>query len=744
MTTAILQPFARLRARARAGILVEAAGALAVAGGVFMVASFVLDRTFRLEVGYRAALLILLALVLARIVSKRLLRPMRVQLTDDELALAVERHDPPLRQALISAVQFARAPVERARGESTQMMNYVVGDVSARMRKIPFASALDRMRALRYGALAAALVVGVVGWIAVDRGVFKLWFRRNVLLSGLEWPRRTLLEFVEPVLRLPQGDDLTLRVAAQGIVPEQVHLSYRFAGGERGRETMTLTGEAEFRTTLTAMLEGVTVWAHGGDGETEELRIEIVQRPVITDLQVSVEPPAYASAAAIASTTEGDVRILRGSKLAISARSDKPAREAFLLVGEAERRPLAVDADGHTLRGQLVPTETGAVIIDVVDADRLGAKAPPRLYVRVQDDQAPSVDLRLSGIGSMVTPIARVPADLVVRDDFGLVEVSAWQRVSGKAAAATPPVEIPSEGAVEPPPETVEPGSEQPEPEPEFVPVAATGLAGLTAGERELRTEVVVDLRDLKVAQAGQMLALRFDAKDNFGPGEPHVAQGEPVVFRVVTAEELAADLQRRQLEQRKLLETVLSQQETARAQLDETISPTSDDPRAAQARQKLLQLAKTERDLGARCASIAQTYTQILDEALNNRIAQAADLRGLRDKVVQPLGALATEDFPVAATATEAYGSAGNDDLKNVAIATYDRIISRIRGILAQMREEERLAAVVAMLREVIKLQDQAADEASKRRGEAGSEVFGTGNTDKGKSPPPKDGDKK
>ncbi|MEZ5966717.1 MAG: hypothetical protein R3F56_22960 [Planctomycetota bacterium] len=738
MTTAVLQPLLRLRSRARFGIVVEAAGTLAIAAGVFVVASYVLDRTFRLETAYRAALLAVLALVAARLVAKRLLRPLRVRLSDDELALAVERSDPPLRQALISAVQFSRAPGRH--GESAQMREHVVGDVVTRVRAIPFGAALDRRRALRYGALVAALLAGILTWIAVDRGTFELWFKRNVLLSALEWPRSTLLRFVDPVQRLPQGDDLTLRVVASGVVPEQVRLAYRFVGGERGSEPMTLTGDVEFRVTLTAMLEGLTVQATGGDGETDELHIEIVQRPAITDLQVRVEAPAYVGEAGIAAADADDLRLLRGSKLALTARSDKEVREAFLLVGEADKVPLTVDADRHTLRGELVPTQTGAVVVDVVDQDRLGAKTPPRLYVRVLDDQAPSVDVRLVGIGSMVTAVARIPADLTVRDDFGLAEVTAWHRISGKPTAPSP--EVPPEGVQPNEAPGAEPAAPE-EPVADFAPVTATGLETFAAGERELRTQVVVDLRDLGKAQPGHMLALRFDAKDNFGLGEPHVTQGEPVVFRVVTAEELAADLQRRQLEQRKLLEAVLSQEETARAQLAETIDPSSDDPRAAQAKQKLLQLAKTERELGARCGSIGETYAQILDEATNNRIAQAAELRTLRERVVQPLGALAAGEFPQAAAATEAYAAAGQDDLKVVAVATYDTVIQRIRSILANMEREERLAAVIAALQEVIKLEKEAADEASKRRGEAGSEVFGPGRDDTVPSPPDR-GDKK
>src|SRR5690606_39220227 len=259
---------------------------------------------------------------------------------------------------------------------------------------------------------------------------------------------------------------------------------------------------------------------------------------------------------------------------------------------------------------------TGAITIDVVDLDRLGARSPPRLFVRVDADQAPSIDVRQRGIGSMVTAIARIPVELIVRDDLGLTRVSALHRVSGRPAGEAS--ESASAGA--------DFGETEPETPPEFTPLAASGLEAFVPGERELRAEVVVDLRDLGSARPGQTFALRFDAADNFGPDAPHVTEGEPAVFRVVSPEELSADLQRRQLELRRQLEGLLNQQRAARAQLAETLGPSADDPRAQAARQKLLQLAKGEREFGARAAVIAQSYAQTLDEALNNRLVEASD----------------------------------------------------------------------------------------------------------------------
>ncbi len=738
MTTTTRHVLGRVRARARTGILVEAAGAAAVTFLVFAGLSFGLDRWLRLEVGYRAALLAVLAVAIVRVMRRRFVVPMRATLTDDELALAVERRDPPLRQALISAVQFARtlagaeAPAAGAH-ESRAMMKQVVDDVEARTRAIHFAAALDGRRVLRYASAVVALLAGFgVAWAVAPQTV-GLWLRRNVLLSSVEWPRLTQLEFQDPVLRVPQGDDVTLRVVARGVLPEQVTLRYAFDGGERGTDAMTLTGESEFRFTLQALLEGVRVRATGGDGVTEELHIAIVERPSITAVRTAVDPPAYVKAEpAELRAPEGDLRVLRGSRVRLDARSSKPLRQAFLMIGADGRVELTVGADRHSLQGAFQPTESGAVAIDVVDEDRLGAKDPPRLYLRVGDDQVPTVDYRLRGIGSMVTAVARIPGTVTARDDLALTALAAEHRVSGTPTGAAPPA---APEGTEPPPPTEPPPTEprvEPAAEPEFQPLAVTGLETFAAGEREVRSDVAVDLRALAIAQPGQMVAVRWRVQDNFGPDKPQVGLSEVALFRVVTAEELAADLQRRQLEQRKLLEAVLKQQTDARARLVETLNPSSDDPRAQDARRLLVQLAKLERDLGTRVAGIAAAYGQILEESENNRIADAGAVRVLRSGVTEPLAALATDRFPQAAVATETFAAAGKEDLRQVAIAVYDSIISAIQGILARMGEEERLARVIAMLRDIIKLEDEAAEEARKRREAAGAEVFGPGRDDK------------
>src|SRR5690606_29072588 len=96
------------RARARNGIWIETIGVVALMLIAYALPTLLTDRFLRLEWIFRAVLLGSFLIVVVRIVRRRLMQPLDVHLTDEEMALAVERKSPELEQLLISSLQFDR------------------------------------------------------------------------------------------------------------------------------------------------------------------------------------------------------------------------------------------------------------------------------------------------------------------------------------------------------------------------------------------------------------------------------------------------------------------------------------------------------------------------------------------------------------------------------------------------------------------------------------------------------------
>jgi hypothetical protein len=693
----------RLRGAARSGIWLETLGACALLLVAYALPSLLADRLLRLEWLFRAILLATFVFVLARQVQRRLLRPLRVALSDDEMALAVERRSPEVKQALISALQFDRELGFGAPGiESAAMKEQVVADVRRSIAAIPFANAIDRGRVRKFTAGLVAAVAFFVGWAVFDAHSLGLWAARNLALANVEWPRFTALALAGAdgnALRVPQGDALTIRVDVQGPVPDQVFVDYRFRDGERGAEALSRTGDREFTWTIDAVLADATLSLQGGDALPLQVDVVVVERPRIEDLTLKVTYPSYMEREPqLVPPTEGELRLPKGAVLAIAGKSQKRLGEAFLLLGNDQKTPLTLAADGHSFAGDYTPPASGLLVVDVIDQDRLGAGAPPKLLLRVGDDKPPTLEFRLRGIGSSITMFARIPGALKVKDDFGLRSVGASYRALA---------------------DQVSEKGQEPAPEVPFTAATATYRDELARSALRFETEAQVDLMQWNKAlaeeapenpiRAGMLFSLRFQAQDNFGPGAPHEGFGETMVFRVVTREKLTEELRRRQVEQREELKRIVAEQQEALSSLTETPSPTQAGDRRRQAEARFKALARQQQTLGQRVGLIGQSYQRIIWEYENNRVWSPNVARQTEAAIPQPLEAVAKDAFPATRRLVDAFATNGDEATRTSAAEGYKDILARLAAVLKNMEEAENLAALIEELRTVIKLENEA-----------------------------------
>ena len=693
----------RQQRRARNGLWIETLGVIALLLVAYAVPTLFVDRFLRLEWIYRAVLFVSFGVIVGRVVRRRLIKPLVVPLSEEEMALAVERTSPELEQALISGLQFDRELTGGAGSiESAEMKAQVVSDVQRRVQSIPFTRAVDGARVRRFfGGIVAALLF-FAAWAGIDAASLGIWAARNVFLSNVDWPRYTVLSFVDADegVRLPQGDGLTVRVRVEGPVPDQMFLDYAFAAGETGTEPMSKTGDHEFSWSIGSVLEDVRLTVQGGDSLPVDLQVSVVERPRIENLAVKVTLPEYMQREPYdVPATEGELRLPKGSMLTVSGDSQKPLEAAFLLFGNDAKVPLEVSADGGSFRGEFHPERSGLLVVDVIDRDSLGTGLPPKLLLRVGEDQAPTIEFRLRGIGASITAHARIPGALRVRDDFGVRSVGAVMRVSEERRRTD--------------------DSEGPLPERPWQDAQPIYDAQLAKNALKYEAEASVDLTTWNATanenaannpiRPGMLFSLRYWAKDNFGPGEPHEGSGETMTFRVVTREQLVEELRRRQIEQRVELQQVADNEAASQLELGETVNPdqAGDNERLAVARFKAM--ARRQQALGRRVRFVGEAYQRILWEYENNRLIEANKVRQIEAVITVPLEVLATEAFPATARLVSRFVRTREESVRQEAVEGYRKIERRLQAILKEMEQAENLAALLEDLRNVINLENQA-----------------------------------
>ena len=590
-------------------------------------------------------------------------------------------------------------------------------------------------------------------------------------------------QFVDRAVTVPRGADVVLRIAAAATdaeIPQTCRVMYTGDDGTRGRANMKRIGRVRDGwqsfvldgPPLTSIDQTYRVDVRGLDARLDDFRIESVEPPRVVDSQIDIWYPNYLADPALAAdgsrppdvTTpyQAGMWIREGGRIRLAARFDRPVDRVTLhQIGDdsgeasstAGSKRSAVKSTPGTDRAEVrIDDVTTAVQFLIVprDDDGISPLQPPRYLFTVSRDQPPVVRATLSGIGSAITPDARLPFRVVAEDDYGIVSAAMRLDVLGS----------------EPADDTTTEGD---------------GVSGKTSSTANLRRDLTLDregvaedeldLRtlaqdgNLSRVDIGQTIRLVATVRDAYDLRGRHDVDAEAFLLPVVTPEDLVAGLERRELEMRGRLEQILTECESLKGRLlslaerladsadgdrpndvAETGSVGAESDEASRLRQvarlqvqsAALQASKT----GDELAGVETVVRGIVEQLRNNRIDAPDRIERLTGGVADPLASVLADPLPTlrrrindierslgsepAGSADPAAGRKGDDGVADPpatalkSVEACDRVIGDLREILERVVDLESFNEVLDLLRGVIDDQQDLIErsrEESKRR---------------------------
>ena len=672
-----------LRVRAQRHVAVAGGSAVFVTLTALALLSYAGDWAFSLDRPSRAVLLAAGLVLLGFLVVRRLLIPLRITLSDDDLAISVERQFPHLKDALINAVQFSRYRSEPGHDVSVEMMEAVEDEALAATQSLDFGAPLDGKRLGRRLGVAGFCALVLVVLVAAFPDFAALWLKRIVLLSEEEWPRRThfLVQGFDEDRRtwVPKGSDFHVIAEVEGVMPRRAEIRYVFGEGRDQRAAMARLGEREFKHEFRRVLQPIEFRVSGGDGRTPPFIIDVVDRPHVESIEIRCRPPAYTGIAPFeVAAGQAEVRVPAGSEITIRGTTSQEVSEVAVRYGEEALAPEMESPTEFSLAWR--PAESASLEVGLKDARGLTDDRPVRYQVRVVKDRAPRVKLRLDGIGDLVTPQAVIPMEIALEDDHGIAGAEVVWSISGEGPA-----------------------------EERRVPLDA-----IPAKEKRAEARFRWEIEPLELP-TGEFLSLRIEAADLDDHAGPNVGVSDTYSLKVVSVDEFSTEMIRRQQEQRREWQRIIAQEKADRDAFRE-FALLEDAERASKG-EDLQAMERTQRLAARQTDGIAERLEQVLEEMVNNRIAERRDVRRLSERVIGPLRDLA--EGPLPASADEVLATRQEEPAAQASLLknarTYDRILEEMNRILSNMLKIEGFTEVVAQLRSILQLQGEAQERARK-----------------------------
>ncbi|MBZ0136140.1 MAG: hypothetical protein K8I27_07195 [Planctomycetes bacterium] len=171
------------------------------------------DLLLKLPGGIRLAFLVVAIVILLVVAVRSLIYPLTRTLSDEDLALLVEREYPLLNDRLISSLQMLKNQERYKDAASEDMIRVVVGESFDIAGRLQFNEAVASRRLLYMvtGSLLAMVLLFGHAWFARDS--MSTWVKR-ALGGGPEWPTQTQLEVLvltrDQVSQYPTSEDLVI------------------------------------------------------------------------------------------------------------------------------------------------------------------------------------------------------------------------------------------------------------------------------------------------------------------------------------------------------------------------------------------------------------------------------------------------------------------------------------------------------------------------------------------------------
>ncbi|WP_010585127.1 hypothetical protein [Schlesneria paludicola] len=595
------------------------------------------------------------------ILWKQLIGPLRVSLTGTFLAARVEKRFPDLKNRVVSAVEFLEHRLDSRLG-SSELQQVVVKQALKDLERIEPADVIESgaIRNLTFAGLVVTAITAITVILHPAEAVTSVQ-RLAFPFAPIPWPRAVELQLVHADLSsatfdpdhpflIARGDTLELYVKnRKGKLPERVWFEYRVGDeGPVARETLrqTTVRDEQGRSHETAVLSWIATRGEmqfrvsGGDDETMPFyRIEVVQPPNLESLQVTVTPPAYSL-----QTKEtlppgvGHVQGLIGTKVEVTATSDKPLKSAVLHVGTQAAVDVPLDPGRHELAATFEIKEAAANYywFELTDERGFTDHEPVRYELRGIGDGVPVVTIELPVTDVTLTADAELPIQILAKDDLGLRDVQIRYQIGDDEATKTIPLYTYQRQAA------AEAAGDSP---------AASGVgepSGL--GPQQQQVEHVWKMSDLSL-QPGTQIVFRGEATDDCDIGPPHIGSSIPRTITIVSRDEKQKELASRVGDLHDDLKQATEMQQRARQQTRELQTQLENVGEFRS--QDLDQLQRTEldqRQTASRLTNAADGVEtrarKLLDEFRGNRVNDEATEARLA-RLANELERLEKEELP-------------------------------------------------------------------------------------------------
>lgn len=381
-------------------------------------------------------------------------RPLSRKVTDEQVVLYLEEHEPSLDSTILSAMEASERPGDW----SPVLIRRLVEHAIDRAHEIHEGQRIERDSMVRY-----AWVTGGVAVAAVALFTFGPVYLRHTLSAIFDISRDVAaaapyrIAVTPGDAKVPKGADQTITATVSGFDAADATILVRKASQSAfERVPMVKNENGGYEGMLFDLAEPLEYVVEAAGVRSPVFKLNVVELPYVKKLDLEYTYPAYTGLEPRKIEDGGDVAVLKGTDVRLTITPTMaskggrvvlspplPAREPAASVGEVTpKRSPAAEAEGHesvpltanadgTLSAQFKAQHDGFYHIELDAAGGERLPASPQYTVDLLSDLAPTVKLSKPGRDTDATPVQEFFVEAQADDDYAVKNLQLVYSVNG-------------------------------------------------------------------------------------------------------------------------------------------------------------------------------------------------------------------------------------------------------------------------------------------------------------------------
>ena len=407
-----------------AGILGMIAGVLSIAIILSLLAKIVI-----LPVWVKIILLVFSGVVLLYLFWKFIFLRL-LEGSIEHTALRLEKKFPELKGRLIAALQFSSWKEDEASGLSYDLMVATLLQAEEKCRNLNFSETISVYPVWRNLRSAGIAAVAAVLLLLIFPGLFshsyEVYSRPTELVTP---PLGYNLSNYPGNITAVKYRDIDIGAIIKGDkFPDKATIYYRFLDGNWQKTELEMTkvkkavsslgDSALILTTVKQARRPMDYYVRAGRIETQTAHIEVVDRPRVTGIKLSLYYPDYTGLPPmVIDENDGSISAVIGTRVNMKIEANLPVQKAEMAFSDSSRSPFEIN--GLTAEQSFKIDRDRNYIIHLVDNQGEENPDPIEYHITAVPDEYPVIEVIRPGVDINLNEDMTVPLLLRISDDYG-------------------------------------------------------------------------------------------------------------------------------------------------------------------------------------------------------------------------------------------------------------------------------------------------------------------------------------